>query len=150
MENMATAIENFRKAFSALSEILLESDEETVNSVICGHYPFEHDLMAAVHDVHDFCDALAENIGKIKATNPVEVFYTGGGIWLAAKYVDDRHYYVLDNDFYGLGYYDHTQEDDDLDFPCQNMIDSWDCEDLPETIKPIYQELHDALLRDMN
>ena len=73
-----------------------------------------------------------------------EVFYTGGGIWLSAMYVDDHHYYVVDNDWECLSYFDNSEEDD-TNYCCQNMVWSKDKSELnPDELK-VYTELKEAL-----
>lgn len=78
-----------------------------------------------------------------------EAFYTGGGIWLSAKYVDETHYYALDSDFECLGYYDHEREDNDIEYPCQALVETWDPDNLPDNIIGIYNELLSALRGEM-
>ncbi len=73
----------------------------------------------------------------------IETFYTGGGIWLTAASVENSPlYYILDSDWDdGLTLYDRTDEDDDTEFPCQNMVWSKETAELTKEEK--------ALLRDM-
>jgi len=60
----------------------------------------------------------------IEPKRKAEAFYTGGGIYISAMYVKENIYYAIDNDWYDdcFAIYDHRNEDQDTDFPCQNMI----------------------------
>lgn len=74
----------------------------------------------------------------------VEVFYTGGGIWLAAKHIADHLYAVVDNDFDEcLTYYDDREEDEK--FACQNMVESIGIDEMGVADRAIWEELHTAL-----
>lgn len=85
-----------------------------------------------------------------------EVFYTGGGIWLSAMWIDENRYAVTDNDcaMGGFCIYDHREEDQDDEFPCQNMVGEKYLNETEEPYKMtdeeryIYFRLHDALLRE--
>lgn len=80
-----------------------------------------------------------------------DVFYTGGGIWLSAAYVDNFVYCVVDSDADDcLTWYDRSEEgnDADSDYPCVNMIASKNVDDLNAGERKIYDFLHDALLRE--
>ncbi len=79
-----------------------------------------------------------------------EAFYTGGGIWLCAKYADDNHYYVIENDFNEcLTYFDHNGEDQDTEFPCQNMVWSKNLDELSPAERKIHEELNKVLQEEM-
>lgn len=80
-----------------------------------------------------------------------EAFYTGGGIYISALYVDENTYYAIDNDWYDdcFAIYDHRGEDDDVEFPCQNMVDSKNVADATEEEKRIYAILKAALDKEM-
>lgn len=85
-----------------------------------------------------------------------EVFCTGGGIWLSAMWIDENRYAVTDNDcaMGGFCIYDHREEDQDDEFPCQNMVGEKYLNETEEPYKMtdeeryIYFRLHDALLRE--
>lgn len=108
--------------------------------------------VGTVNSINEKLEAVLNEIKayeKIRCAGP-KVFYTGGGIWLSAKYIDDTHYFIVDNDCDDcLTYYDHTNEDEDSEFPCQNMIYSWSLDEIPEEYKEIYKELHAALMQKM-
>lgn len=79
-----------------------------------------------------------------------EAFYTGGGIWLSAMYIDERHYYTIDNcSVDSLWFYDHENEDDDIDFPTQNLIWEKDVTECTEDERRIYDVLRSALIEEM-
>ena len=79
-----------------------------------------------------------------------DVFYTGGGIWLSAAYVEPNVYCVVDSDWDDcLTWYDHNGEDELDEYPCQNMTASKNVADLDAGEMKIYTLLHDALLREM-
>ena len=75
-----------------------------------------------------FCDgddALDREVSGIvcKGFTPT-AFYTGGGIWLSAVYMDATHYAVVDSETDScLSIYDHSDEDQDDLYPCQNMTE---------------------------
>ena len=74
--------------------------------------------------------------------NKPEAFYTGGGIWLCAMPIDGSRYAVIDSDMVdALTIYNRAGEDDDIDYPCQNMETSKDLCDLDETERKIYDIL---------
>ena len=78
-------------------------------------------------------------------------FYTGGGIWLSAMYIDATHYAVVGSDFdRALSFYDHDGEDDDEFFPCQNMTDSKVVNEFSDADKAIYAQLVNELKRQMH
>ena len=86
-----------------------------------------------------------------------EVFYTGGGIWLSAMWLDENHYAVTDNDLTMGGYwiYDHREEDQDEEFPCQDVVGErynayYAADEFRMTDEERYTffRLHDALLRE--
>lgn len=85
-----------------------------------------------------------------------EVFYTGGGIWLSAMWLDENRYAVTDNSDYMGGFciYDHREEDQDTEFPCQNLVGEkcltetdGECKMTDEDRYTFFQ-LHNALLRE--
>lgn len=80
-----------------------------------------------------------------------EAFYTGGGIWISAMYVDENRYYAIDNDYWENSFciYDHTGEDQDTDFPCQNVIGFLDFCDMSAEEKKIYRKLRKTLKETM-
>ena len=82
-----------------------------------------------------------------------EVFYTGGGVWLSAYQEDETHYYIVEAWEGGyhedveccLTYYDHSDEDDDIEYPCQNMLWSKELKDLSVHQFMIWQVLHSEM-----
>jgi len=106
--------------------------------------------------VADLIDEVTEQVfgadyrrETMKPTKP-EVFYTGGGIWLSAMYGESgKHYFVVDNeDPNCLTCYDSFGEDDDTEFPCQNMV--WSCEsrELSKYQRSIWRKLKSALEKE--
>lgn len=76
-------------------------------------------------------------------------YYTGGGIWISAKYIDDIHYAVVSNcdDDFVLSYYeldDDEREYDDI-FPCINMTRSVSLEEMTKDDLILWKELKTAL-----
>ena len=87
-----------------------------------------------------------------KQTKP-EAFYTGGGIWLSAMYGEGgRNYFVVDNEFPEcLTCYDHNGEDQEDEFPCQNMVWSVEKKDLSRyQLKTYYKPLLAALKKEVD
>lgn len=85
-----------------------------------------------------------------------EVFYTGGGIWLSAMWLDENRYAVTDNSGYMDGFciYDHREEDQDTEFPCQNLVGEkcltetdGECK-MTDEDRYTFFRLHNALLRE--
>lgn len=93
---------------------------------------------------------------KEDKTGKVEVFATGGGFWLSAMYLDENRYAVTDNDCVMSGFciYDHRGEDQDTDFPCQNMVGERYLDErnndyaMTDEDRYIFFRLHNALLRE--
>lgn len=81
----------------------------------------------------------------------IEAFYTGGGLWLCGAYIDQNTYVCTDNDMFGDGFciYDHREEDQDTDFPCQNPIGGKDFFEMNHEEIQLYNALRKALLREM-
>ena len=76
-----------------------------------------------------------------------EVFYTGGGIWLAAMWLNEHEYAIVDNCWkYCLSYYDDSE--DEYEFHGMNMLTSVDEEDMTDADKAIWTKLCDALDRE--
>ena len=71
-----------------------------------------------------------------------EAFYTGGGIWLSARYLNNITYAVVDSDDpLCLTYYDHRNEDNDTDFPCQSPFRSVGIEEMNSADLELWKEL---------
>jgi len=87
------------------------------------------------------------SVVDVDITGKVETMYTGGGIWIAAMYIDDSHYLVVDNDYEDLSLYDHNGEDEDSLFPLQNYITAWDESYMPDDKREAYNKLHLALMK---
>ena len=90
---------------------------------------------------------------ELKKPSKPEVFYTGGGWWLSAMYGEGgQHYFVVDNQYPDcLTCYDHYGEDDDTDYPCQNMVWSVEKKDLSKfQLKTYYKPLLAALKKEVD
>lgn len=102
--------------------------------------------------VSEFCNfAEIKFDGRESEVGSPEAFYTGGGIWISAMYVDENIYYAIDNDFYEDSFciYDHRGEDQDSDFPCQNAIGFMDYCSMSAEEKEIYRKLKKALDKEV-
>lgn len=85
-----------------------------------------------------------------------EAFYTGGGFWLSAMWLDENRYAVTDNDIGMSGFciYDHRGEDQDTEFPCQNLVGErylWETDEaysMNDEDRYTFFRLHNALLRE--
>lgn len=79
----------------------------------------------------------------------VQVFYTGGGIWLSAKYVSKHIYAVVSSDCDGVISYYNDKEDieEDQEFGCFDMLRSvsMDDDDCKNRDRKLHNELLDAL-----
>lgn len=97
---------------------------------------------------HDFLD---EKTPEITKQGKIEVFYTGGDIWIAATYISENVYCVISNDLLsdGFGYYDHRKEDDDQDFPCQNEIDYKAYSEMTDAEKELFHKMKKELEETM-
>lgn len=81
-----------------------------------------------------------------KQMNKPEAFYTGGGIWLSCMYTDEKHYYCISNyAMDGLSFYCTDDEDDDVEYACQNMLRAMDLEELNGEELSIYLRLRAEL-----
>lgn len=76
-------------------------------------------IVDKMHSAYVECfEKAAEQTGR-----SIEVIYTGGGIWLACCYISDHVYAVYSDECPDyLSYYDHRDEDQSTDYPCQNWI----------------------------
>ena len=59
---------------------------------------------------------------KRKDTYKIEVQYTGGGIWISGTYIDNHHYYTVDNDTELLWCWDDREEEEPGKLNCQNCV----------------------------
>lgn len=100
-------------------------------------------------DLGVFCD-YASNLEE-EPSAKIEAFYTGGGIWLCGAYIDQNTYVCTDNDFFEDGFciYDHREEDQDTEFPCQNPIGGTFLDDMTHEEIQLYNALRKVLLREM-
>jgi hypothetical protein len=74
----------------------------------------------------------------------VEVFYTGGGIWLAEMNLDNKRYAVIDSSYKEcLTIYNYVDEDNK--YMCEDMIFSDNVANLDTEHKKIYYKLLKAL-----
>lgn len=91
--------------------------------------------------------ALEQKVGKM------DVFYTGGGIWICAMWIDEHHYIAIDNDWYADGFciYDRREEDDDpeIEFPCEYMIGEKLKKDFTDEDKANYKRMKEALDKEV-
>ena len=75
-------------------------------------------------------------------------FYTGGGIWLCAKHLDENHYAVVDNeDDLCLTYYINDEEEQeyyDL-YPCVSVDRSVSLDEMTADDLVLWRELKTAL-----
>lgn len=79
----------------------------------------------------------------------IEVFYTGGGIWIAENHLNNNTYATIDNDFIGcLTIYKDSNEEEK--YTPENMLYSASVEDLDENNKKIYESLLYALQTELN
>lgn len=93
---------------------------------------------------------LASNWYGFTILKKPEAFYTGGGIWLAAMYTDDVHYYAIDNNnVWSLWYYDHTSEDQDTEYPTQGLIWEKEVSECTKEEQQIYETLRRTMLDEM-
>lgn len=88
---------------------------------------------------------------RSKKTIKPACFYTGGGIWISAMYVSKNIYYAIDNDWYDdcFAIYDHNGEDDDTEFPCQNMIGFKEKSEFSDEDHKLFNMLKSELLKEM-
>lgn len=83
-----------------------------------------------------------------------QAYYTGGGYWLCAMYLDDINYVVISNedDDFGLSYYIHDEEDmacDDIEFPCYHWVKFVPLEEMTKGEILLWKSLKDELERAM-
>lgn len=79
--------------------------------------------------------------------NKIEVFYTGGGIWQCAMYVNENEYFSIDTecgDEY-IALFDHRYEDNDIDYPTQYMVWEKHVNELNDYEKSIHENMLKAL-----
>lgn len=80
-------------------------------------------------------------------TNKIEVFNTGGGIWLAEAELKDNKYAVVSSDAPEyLAVYQYEKAEDEKYYP-EDMILDQHKNDLSEEYKPIYEKLLIALAK---
>ena len=83
-----------------------------------------------------------QKLGKPKA------FYTGGGIWICAMWIDKDHYIAVDNDWYADGfciYEKDEDEDPEIEFSCTNMIGEKTMEEFDDTDRANYTKMKETL-----
>lgn len=81
----------------------------------------------------------------------IEVIYTGGGIWLACKNLDENRYAIVGDDFEeGIAIYDRREEDSwgGDEWPCQNMVECYGESEMPKAYRKIYKEMCKQLLKE--
>lgn len=87
---------------------------------------------------------------EAKRKDEIEVFYTGGGIWLSAARAENNYYYIVSSeDEDGLLYFDHEDEDQDTDFPCQNCVWGKGVDEMLASERAIHTALVTALHEQM-
>ena len=80
-------------------------------------------------------------------TTKIEVFNTGGGIWLAETNLKDNKYAVVSSDAPEfLAIYQYEKAEDDKYYP-EDMISDQHKDELTEEYKPIYEKLLLALAK---
>ena len=115
---------------------------------VCGSGRYRERALQACKE---YLDEKSETQSKRELFKP-EAFYTGGGIWLSAMYVDDTHYVVVDNeDRFDiddsercLTMYDATKDDDPADvgeFQCMEFVWSKNLSDLSNRERRWYKML---------
>lgn len=82
-------------------------------------------------------------------------FYTGGGIWICAKYIDDVHYVTIDNQEceYALNYFINDEEDNSIDgsvYPCYSLERTVELEEMNADELKLWKELHEELMNEMH
>lgn len=116
----------------------------------CGASEIDDFLKGKSNNLLDNCRDYC-NVLTLKKENDIEVFYTGGGIWIAACKSENNFYYVTDNDNpFVLTCYDHEDEDTDEEYPCQNMVWSAEYRDLLPAQKIILDALRKSLEEQMS
>lgn len=80
----------------------------------------------------------------------VEVFYTGGGIWLAEMNLENGTYAVVDSDYdTALSIYKYP-EDGEEQYMSEDMIFSDEVQNLDNEHMKIYNQLLEALQEKIN
>ncbi len=80
----------------------------------------------------------------------VEVFYTGGGIWLAEMNLENGTYAVVDSDYdTALSIYKYP-EDGEEQYMSEDMIFSDEVQNLDKEHMKIYNQLLEALQEKIN
>ncbi len=81
----------------------------------------------------------------------IEVIYTGGGIWLACKNLDENRYAIVGDDFEeGIAIYDRRDEESYKgdEWPCQNMVECYGESEMPKAYRKLYKEMYKQLLKE--
>lgn len=76
----------------------------------------------------------------------IETFYTGGGVWLTACPISEKHYYIVDEEYGCLSFYNDGGEND-TDYPCERMVWSKSEDELTQRQKVLYHEMKADLFR---
>lgn len=80
----------------------------------------------------------------------VEVFYTGGGIWLAEMNLENGTYAVVDSDYdTALSIYKYPEEGEEQ-YMSEDMIFSDEVQNLDNEHMKIYNQLLEALQEKIN
>ena len=80
----------------------------------------------------------------------VEVFYTGGGIWLAEMNLENGTYAVVDSDYdTALSIYKYPEEGEEQ-YMSEDMIFSDEVQNLDKEHMKIYNQLLEALQEKIN
>lgn len=89
---------------------------------------------------------------KAKSKDEIQVIYTGGGIWMAVAKAENNYYYAIstEDEHPCLSYFDHEDEDQDCEFPCQTMVWSKEYDEMLASERAIYNAMKQALDREMN
>lgn len=133
-----------------------EDEEAILFCIDCLHeMAEENDAMAEkFNGAADTLYSLLSDACARPAMFSPETFYTGGGIWLSAMWVDNIHYVTIDGEdrFDDVGdeerflyFYDATEDDDPLEYGTFCMIEQKNLAELSEEERKWY----DMLLEDL-
>lgn len=71
----------------------------------------------------------------------IEVFYTGGGIWLAEANLGDNKYAVVNSEQPEyMGVYLYEKGEDDTYYP-EDIIDDYHKDNIPDDLKELYKDM---------
>ena len=87
---------------------------------------------------------------RITIKEPViDVYYTGGGIWLASAFISKNIYVTYSDECPEcLAFYDKSQEDDYETYPCMEMIDCKEMYQMSASEKKLYKQIKEKLEKE--